>query len=327
MKIFTNLSNFISTNKTFVTIGTFDGVHIGHQKVIKKLVKSAKKNKATSVLLTFFPHPRMVLQKDLDIKLINTIEERTYLLEKLGLEILVIQEFTEDFAKLSALDFVRTILVNALNISRLVIGYDHHFGKNREGNFEQLKDYGFTYNFTVKKISQQEISDIAVSSTKIRKAIENGKIEKANIYLGYNFMLSGKVVNGKNLGEKIGFPTANLFIKENYKLIPKTGVYVVKSSIGRKTVFGMMNIGNRPTLNGNHQTIEIHFFEFKGLDPKENYGQVYIRTNAIDDLYQTLLERKISIHPNGSLEIKPWGQKEFSLLDPDSNLLTFGQFV
>ena len=189
-----------------------------HQKVIKKLVKSAKKNKATSVLLTFFPHPRMVLQKDLDIKLINTIEERTYLLEKLGLEILVIQEFTEDFAKLSALDFVRTILVNALNISRLVIGYDHHFGKNREGNFEQLKDYGFTYNFTVKKISQQEISDIAVSSTKIRKAIENGKIEKANIYLGYNFMLSGKVVNGKNLGEKIGFPTANLFIKENYKL-------------------------------------------------------------------------------------------------------------
>mgnify|MGYP000244367635 CR=1 FL=1 len=264
MKIFTNLSNFISTNKTFVTIGTFDGVHIGHQKVIKKLVKSAKKNKATSVLLTFFPHPRMVLQKDLDIKLINTIEERTYLLEKLGLEILVIQEFTEDFAKLSALDFVRTILVNALNISRLVIGYDHHFGKNREGNFEQLKDYGFTYNFTVKKISQQEISDIAVSSTKIRKAIENGKIEKANIYLGYNFMLSGKVVNGKNLGEKIGFPTANLFIKENYKLIPKTGAYIVKSEIENSTVFGMMNIGFRPTVSGKNQTIEIHFFTFNG---------------------------------------------------------------
>jgi riboflavin kinase/FMN adenylyltransferase len=264
LKIFTNLSNFISTNKTFVTIGTFDGVHIGHQKVIKKLVKSAKKNKATSVLLTFFPHPRMVLQKDLDIKLINTIEERTYLLEKLGLEILVIQEFTEDFAKLSALDFVRTILVNALNISRLVIGYDHHFGKNREGNFEQLKDYGFTYNFTVKKISQQEISDIAVSSTKIRKAIENGKIEKANIYLGYNFMLSGKVVNGKNLGEKIGFPTANLFIKENYKLIPKTGAYIVKSEIENSTVFGMMNIGFRPTVSGKNQTIEIHFFTFNG---------------------------------------------------------------
>ncbi|REE83466.1 riboflavin kinase/FMN adenylyltransferase [Lutibacter oceani] len=262
MKIFTNLSNFISTNKTFVTIGTFDGVHIGHQKVIKNLIKSAKKNKATSVLLTFFPHPRMVLQKDLEIKLINTIEERTYLLEKLGLEILVIHKFTKSFAKLSALDFVRNILVNTLNISRLVIGYDHHFGKNREGNFEQLKDYGFTYNFKVKKISQQEISDIAVSSTKIRTAIENGEIEKANSYLGYNFMLTGEVVKGKNLGEKIGFPTANLYIKETYKLIPKTGAYIVKSEIGNNTVFGMMNIGFRPTVSGKNQTIEIHFFNF-----------------------------------------------------------------
>ncbi len=262
MKIFTNLSNFISTNKTFVTIGTFDGVHIGHQKVIKNLIKSAKKNKATSVLLTFFPHPRMVLQKDLEIKLINTIEERTYLLEKLGLEILVIHKFTKSFAKLSALDFVRNILVNTLNISRLVIGYDHHFGKNREGNFEQLKDYGFTYNFKVKKISQQEISDIAVSSTKIRTAIENGEIEKANSYLGYNFMLTGEVVKGKNLGEKIGFPTANLYIKETYKLIPKTGAYIVKSEIGNNIVFGMMNIGFRPTVSGKNQTIEIHFFNF-----------------------------------------------------------------
>ena len=139
MKIFTNLSNFKSTNKTFVTIGTFDGVHIGHQKVIKKLIKSAKNNNATAVLLTFFPHPRMVLQKDVDIKLINTIEERTKLLENLGLEILVIHEFSKEFAKLSALEFVRSVLVNTLNISRLVIGYDHHFGKNREGNFEQLQ--------------------------------------------------------------------------------------------------------------------------------------------------------------------------------------------
>lgn len=262
MKIFTNLSNFKSTNKTFVTIGTFDGVHIGHKKVITKLIKSAKKNKASSVLLTFFPHPRMVLQKDLDIKLINTIEERTKLLENLGLEILVIHEFSEEFAKISALDFVRNILVNTLNISRLVIGYDHHFGKNREGNFEQLQEYGHTYNFKVKKISQQEISDITVSSTKIRKAIENGEIVKANSYLGYNFMLTGTVVEGKNLGEKIGFPTANLHITETYKLIPKTGAYVVKSTIDSKMVFGMMNIGFRPTVDGKNQTIEVHFFNF-----------------------------------------------------------------
>ena len=262
MKIFTNLSKFKSTNKTFVTIGTFDGVHIGHQKVIKKLIKSAKKNNATAVLLTFFPHPRMVLQKDLDIKLINTIEERTELLENLGLDILVIHQFSIKFAKLSALDFVRSILVNTLNISRLVIGYDHHFGKNREGNFEQLQEYGHTYNFKVKKISQKEISDITVSSTKIRKAIEKGEIVKANSYLGYNFMLTGIVVEGKNLGEKIGFPTANLHIEETYKLIPKTGAYVVKSTIDAKEVYGMMNIGFRPTVNGKNQTIEVHFFNF-----------------------------------------------------------------
>ena len=262
MKIFTNLSKFKSINKTFVTIGSFDGVHIGHQKVIKKLIKSAKNNNATSVLLTFFPHPRMVLQKDLDIKLINTIEERTKLLESLGLETLVIHEFSKDFANLSALEFVKNILINTLNISRLVIGYDHHFGKNREGNFEQLQVYGNTYNFQVKKISQQEISDITVSSTKIRKAIEHGEIVKANSYLGYNFMLTGSVVKGKSLGAKIGFPTANLHIAETYKLIPKTGAYIVKSKIDGTVFFGMMNIGYRPTVSGKNQTIEIHFFNF-----------------------------------------------------------------
>lgn len=263
MKIYTRLSDFSSTKKTFVTIGTFDGVHIGHQKVIKQLVKSAKKKQATSVLLTFFPHPRMVLQKDIDIKLINTINERIQLLEKTGLEALIIEPFTEDFSRQTALDFVRNILVNTLNISKLIIGYDHHFGKNREGNFEQLEDYGHTYDFKVKEISQKDINDIAVSSTKIRVAIENGEIQKANSYLGYHFMLTGEVVKGKNLGEKIGFPTANLFINESYKLIPKTGAYVVKASIKNHTVFGMMNIGFRPTVSGKNQTIEIHFFDFK----------------------------------------------------------------
>lgn len=263
MKIYTNLSNYTSKNKTFVTIGTFDGVHIGHQKVVQNLVKSSKNKNATSVLLTFFPHPRMVLQKDLDIKLINTIEERKMLLKKLDLDVLVVQKFSKKFARQTALDFVRTILVNTLNISKLIIGYDHHFGKNREGNLEQLKELGHTYDFKVKKISQQDIDDIAVSSTKIRKAIETGDIEKANSFLGYHFMLTGKIVKGQNLGEKIGFPTANLSIKEQYKLIPKNGAYVVKSTIDGKTVYGMMNIGVRPTVDGTHKTIEIHFFDFK----------------------------------------------------------------
>lgn len=262
MKIYTDLSGYTSKNKTFVTIGTFDGVHLGHQKVLSNLIKSAKKNNATAVLLTFFPHPRMVLQKDSDIKLINTIDERIELLKKTGLEILVIQEFTNDFAEKTALDFVKKVLVNTLKISKLIIGYDHRFGKNREGNFEQLTAYGKSFGFEVNKVPQQEIDHIAISSTKIRKAIELGNIEEANRYLGYDFMLTGEIVKGNNLGEKIGFPTANLAIKETYKLLPKTGSYIVKSDLENETVFGMMNIGYRPTVKGKHQTVEIHFFGF-----------------------------------------------------------------
>lgn len=269
MKIYTDLSNHTSINKTFVTIGTFDGVHVGHQKVLSNLVQSAKKNNASSVLLTFFPHPRMVLQKNTGIKLINTIDERIKLLEKTGLEILVIHEFTKDFAEKTALDFVKNVLVDNLKISNLIIGYDHRFGKDREGNFEQLTAFGKKFGFNVSKIPQQEIDHITISSTKIRKAIELGNIEEANRYLGYCFMLTGEVVKGKNLGEKIGFPTANISIKETYKLLPKTGSYVVKAELENETVYGMMNIGFRPTVKGKNQTIEIHFFDFN----KDLYGK------------------------------------------------------
>ncbi|MDP3358159.1 MAG: bifunctional riboflavin kinase/FAD synthetase [Lutibacter sp.] len=269
MKIYSNLADYSSKNKTFVTIGTFDGVHIGHQKVLLNLINSAKKNSASSVLLTFFPHPRMVLQKNADIKLINTIEERIQLLKKTGLDILVIHEFTKDFAEETALDFVKNVLVDHLKISNLIIGYDHRFGKNREGNFDQLSEYGNIFGFEVNKISQQEIDHITISSTKIRKAIELGNIEEANRYLGYHFMLTGEIVKGKNLGEKIGFPTANLFIEETYKLLPKTGSYIVKSELENETVYGMMNIGYNPTVKGKKQTIEIHFFNFN----KDLYGK------------------------------------------------------
>jgi len=270
LKIYTNLSNYTSKTKTFVTIGTFDGVHIGHQKVLSNLINSAKKDNATAVLLTFFPHPRMVLQKDANIKLINTIDERIKLLEKTGLETLVIHEFTKDFAEKTALDFVKNVLVDDLKISKLIIGYDHRFGKNREGNFEQLSAFGKTFGFEVSKIPQQEIDHITISSTKIRKAIELGNIEEANRYLGYDFMLTGEIVKGNNLGEKIGFPTANLEIKESYKLLPKTGSYIVKSELENETVYGMMNIGFNPTVKGKKQTIEIHFFNFS----KDLYGQI-----------------------------------------------------
>ena len=263
MNITHNFLNFSTSKKTVVTIGTFDGVHVGHQKIIEQLLRASSKKNETSVLLTFFPHPRMVLQKDSDIEMINTITEKSELLEKFGLEELIVHPFNKDFSRLSAFEFVRDILVDKLNISKLIIGYDHHFGKNREGNFEQLKEYGHMFGFELEEIPVQNVNDIAISSTKIRTALKEGAIEKANAYLGYQFSFKGKVVEGEKVGASLGFPTANLNIEESYKLIPKPGVYVVKSKIGEKDYFGMMNIGNRPTLNGKHQTIEVNFFDLE----------------------------------------------------------------
>lgn len=261
MKVIENYKNFSITKKSIVTIGTFDGVHVGHQKIMEQLVATAQENNANSVLLTFFPHPRMVLQKDNSLKLINTIAEKIEILEKTGLDYLIIHPFDKDFSRLTAFDFVRTILVNHLNTAELVIGYDHRFGKNREGNFEQLQEYGHMYDFKVTEIPAQDINQISVSSTKIRNAILNAEIEKANEYLGYSFSLEGRVVSGEKLGNTIGYPTANIDLLESYKLIPKTGAYLIRSFLNGKTVYGMMNIGNRPTVNGVKETIEVHFFD------------------------------------------------------------------
>tara|TARA_B110000914_G_C15466710_1_gene448618 strand:+ start:225 stop:1160 length:936 start_codon:yes stop_codon:yes gene_type:complete len=269
LKIIRSIAAFNSSEKTIVTIGTFDGIHIGHQKILKDLIRTAKKENKKSVLLTFFPHPRMVLQKDVSIRLINTIEEKSSLLEKMGLDYLIIHPFSQEFSRLSALDFVRNILANQLNTSRLIIGYDHHFGKNREGNIHQLREYSLLYDFEVEEIPAQDIDNVSVSSTKIRTALKEGRLKTANNYLGYNYMLNGTIVNGKKLGGKIGFPTANLDIKEPYKLIPKTGVYVIKTIIDAVLYTGMMNIGFNPTVKGKYQTIEAHLFDFN----KDLYGK------------------------------------------------------
>jgi len=269
LKIVKNIANFSTDEKTFVTIGTFDGVHFGHQKILEKLVSEAKEAGKKAILLTFFPHPRMILQKNATIELLNTIDERAALLKKTGLDYLIIHPFDKAFSKTTALEFVKEILVNTFNISKLIIGYDHHFGKNREGNIEQLTAYSHLYDFVVEEIPAQDIDDVSVSSTKIRRALANGNLKTANNYLGYSFMLNGFVVNGKKIGGTIGYPTANIDIKEDYKLIPKVGVYVVKSFLANKTVYGMMNIGNRPTVNGKHQTIEVHFFDFE----RDLYGK------------------------------------------------------
>ena len=265
MEVHYSIQNFkkIGIN-SILTIGTFDGVHIGHQKIIERLNEIRSQDNLNSVILTFFPHPRSILQKDDTFKMLNTIDEKIQLLERFGLNHLVIEPFTKEFSRFTALEFVRDILVNQLHIKKLVIGYDHQFGKNREGDFEQLENFGELYNFGVEEIPAQEIKNVSVSSTKIRKALEEGDIEKANKYLGYSYILTGDVVKGKGLGRTIDYPTINLNIKEKYKLIPKSGVYVVKTCLEGKYYFGMMNIGNRPTLNGKKRTIEIHILDFTG---------------------------------------------------------------
>ena len=262
MKVFHSSSDFKSNKKTIVTIGTFDGVHIGHKKIIDKIVNQCKTDDLESVILTFFPHPRMILNENSDIKMLNSIDEKCELLANNGIQNLVIQKFDKQFSELSAEDFVAEVLVNNLNIQKIIIGHDHRFGKNRSANIDDLIVFGEKYNFEVEQISAKEIDEVAVSSTKIRNALLDGKITLANQYLGYNYSLSGKVVKGKQLGRTIGFPTANIEIAENYKLIPKNGVYVVESFIDNKIVFGIMNIGVKPTFENEQLSIEVYFLDF-----------------------------------------------------------------
>ena len=246
-----------------VTIGTFDGVHRGHQKIIKRLVTIADTEQLQALVLTFFPHPRMVVQKDSSIKLINTIDEKANLIQDLGVDHLVVKAFTKEFSRLTALEYVRDVLVNTLHVKHIIVGYDHHFGRNRTANIKDLKEYGAFYGFKVTEIDAQEVGDVAVSSTKIRTALKEGAIKEANQFLGYPFMLNGTVIKGKGLGKTIQFPTANLKIEEPYKLIPKKGVYLVQALIENESVFGMLNIGTNPTVSSaNTLSIEVFFFNF-----------------------------------------------------------------
>ncbi len=261
LKKYNSIFEFSATKKTIITLGTFDGVHLGHQAILKKLVNATENGTYESLVLTFYPHPRMVLNQEGTMHLLNTIEEKTILLEKSGIDHLIVHPFDEKFSKLSAEAFVKSVLVDQLNIHKIIIGYDHRFGENRSANITDLIEFGKKYNFEVVQINAEEINEITVSSTKIRTALLDGAIEFANQYLGYDYFFSGKVIKGKQLGRTIGFPTANIILLESYKLIPKNGVYVVYSTINNKSEYGMMNIGYNPTVGENNKTIEVHFFD------------------------------------------------------------------
>lgn len=254
-------AEFKSNSQSVITIGTFDGVHVGHRAIIKRLVSSAKEEGLVSVVLTFFPHPRMVLQKDSDIKLINTLAEKKQLLQEIGLDYFVVEPFTYEFSRLTALQYVRDILVGQLNAKKIIIGYDHRFGRNRNADIQDLKKYGVEFGFEVEEISAQQLNEVSVSSTKIRKALAKGAIDTANTYLGYPFSITGTVTKGKALGRTIGYPTANLHVSQTYKLIPKNGVYVVKALIDNTLTYGITSIGTNPTVGGTAKSIETFFLD------------------------------------------------------------------
>ena len=269
LKIFNSIKSFNATKPTIVTIGTFDGVHLGHQKIVAQITKNAHALNCESLVLTFFPHPRMVLQESTEMKQLNTLNEKIALLDNLGIDNLVVHPFDKEFSRLTAEEFVKKVLVDVFKIKKIIIGHDHRFGRNRTATIDDLINFGETYGFEVEQISAEEINEVSISSTKIRNALLEGNIELAANYLGYDYSLTGIIFKGKQLGRTIGYPTANITIEEDYKLIPNNGVYIAKSVLNGKTVFGMMNIGTRPTVDGTKQTIEINFFDFK----QDLYGQ------------------------------------------------------
>ena len=295
MKRFNNINEFNCKKSTIITIGTFDGVHLGHQKILKKLNIEAENNGLESSVLTFFPHPRTVLNPDSSLKLINTIEERISLFKKSKIDNLIVHPFTNEFSELDSEDYVKNILVDQLKAKIVLIGYDHKFGKNRTADINNLKEYGIKYNFEVIEIKAEEINDIAISSTKIRNSIEEGDIQLTNSYLGYEFSFFGKVVRGNSIGKTLGFPTANIKIGTDLKLIPKNGVYLISTIINQKIIFGMMNIGIKPTTNENTKSIEVNLFDFD-QDLYDTNITIYIKQFLREEIkFDSLNELKLQI--------------------------------
>lgn len=301
MKVYSNIVDFKGVKSPIVTTGTFDGVHLGHQKLISRLKDVAREENGETVLLTFSPHPRMVLfPDDNELKLLNSLPEKIELLENYGVDHLIVYPFTKEFSRLTSTEFVRNILVNSIQTKRLVIGYNHHFGRNREGSFEHLKEYGPLYGFDVEEIPAKDVDHIEVSSTKIRNALLIGDVKTATNYLGHEYTLTGTVVKGKQLGRTIGYPTANLLINDQHKLIPGDGVYAVKIKHKNSYYGGMLNIGNNPTVEGKGKSIEVNIFDFD----KVIYGDeatIYfidrlrdeVKFKNLDDLKEQLAKDKI----------------------------------
>jgi riboflavin kinase/FMN adenylyltransferase len=270
LKIYQHISDFTKLDNAVAAIGTFDGVHFGHQKIIKRLCELAKATGGESVIVTFFPHPRSIIDpENQDLKMINTISEKAAILESLGVDHLIITPFTRDFSNQTAEEYIRDVLVGAIGIKNLIVGYDHRFGKDRKGGMAELIKYSEPMGYQIEEIPEQDVNDVSVSSTKIRKALLRGDVALAAEFLGYHFSLHGRVIKGDKIGRTIGYPTANIFIEESYKLIPSDGIYAVTIAMNGDTFKGMAYIGQRPTINGMTRNIEVNIFDFN----TEIYGQ------------------------------------------------------
>ena len=286
MKIYKSIDEYNESKSSVVTIGTFDGIHKGHQKIFNKVINASKQSNLSSVVLTFFPHPRIILNKYNDIKMIDTLDEKIEHLEKIGIDNLIIHPFDKKFSLLSADQFIKEYLLKKLQLKHIIIGYDHRFGKGREASVSDLKEYSIDFNFIVDEIDAQEIEKIAISSTKIRNSINQGDLETTKKYLGRFFSLTGKVVKGDGLGKQIDYPTANLLIEEDYKIIPKDGVYYIRTTIDNKLYNGMMNIGHRPTIGNKAKSIEVNLFNFD--------RDIYDKIISIDVVVKIRDEKKFS---------------------------------
>lgn len=301
MNEITDIANFTSPKGTVITIGTFDGVHLGHQKIIRKLTESAQKDGLLSAIFTFFPHPRMVVRQDDTLKLIHTLYEKKQIIQSLGIDLLITHPFDASFAQMTAEKFVEELLVKRLKAKKVIIGYDHRFGRNRKADINDMRLFGQKYGFEVEEIPAQEIDEVSVSSTKIRNALNSGNVQMAWKYLGSPFLITGKVIHGLKIGRTIGFPTANIQIAESYKLIPKDGIYVVYSIIDNQKIYGMMSIGQNPTIEGKGRSIEVYFFDFQ-KNIYDQILQIYFLTrlrneqkfHSIDDLKKQLQQDEIA---------------------------------
>jgi riboflavin kinase / FMN adenylyltransferase len=296
MNVYYGIQEFKKLENAVVTSGTFDGVHLGHQKIIHRLNEVAKLTDGKSVVISFYPHPRSVISTDNQtVKILSTLDEKIELLEKSGVNHLLIIPFTREFSELSSEEFIQKILIQTIGTKTLVIGYDHRFGKNREGGFDYLKLNKDKYGFEIEEISRQDIENVVVSSSKIRKALQEGDVPSADHFLGRNYSLSGVIVKGKQLGRTIGFPTANIQVREIAKLIPSDGVYAVKVYYKEEAFGGMLNIGNRPTVDGTYQTVEVNIFDFDQEIYGENLTVEFLQKIRNEQKFNGLEELKAQI--------------------------------